>query len=136
MLVASSTLAGINFITTIAAMRAPGMGWMQMPLFTWSILVSIMCLFISIPAFGIGLIEALLDRTVATAFFNVSAGGDPVLSGTLVILKFMWLFYPLSVSFLKYWLRVQEEPSLAIAQWFTRSRVLDLYHSLYTATTC
>ena len=79
MLVASSTLAGINFITTIACMRAPGMGWMQMPLFTWSILVSIMCLFISIPAFGIGLIEALLDRTVATAFFNVSAGGDPVL---------------------------------------------------------
>lgn len=79
MLVASSTLAGINFITTIATMRAPGMGWMQMPLFTWSILVSVMCLFISIPAFGIGLIEAFLDRTISTAFFNTSAGGDPVL---------------------------------------------------------
>ncbi len=79
MLVASSTLAGINFITTIAAMRAPGMGWMQMPLFTWSILVSVMCLFISIPAFGVGLIEAILDRTIATAFFNTAAGGDPLL---------------------------------------------------------
>ncbi len=79
MLVASSTLAGINFITTICAMRTPSMGWMQMPLFTWSIFVSVMCLFISIPAFGIGLIEALLDRTVSTAFFNPSAGGDPIL---------------------------------------------------------
>lgn len=79
MLVASSTLAGINFITTISTMRAPGMGWMQMPLFSWSILVSVMCLFISIPAFGVGLIEAFLDRTVATAFFNTAAGGDPIL---------------------------------------------------------
>ena len=35
MLVASSTLTGINFLTTIAVMRALGMGWMQMPLFTW-----------------------------------------------------------------------------------------------------
>ncbi|MBO57582.1 MAG: hypothetical protein CMA77_01110 [Euryarchaeota archaeon] len=79
MLVASSTLAGINFITTICAMRTPSMGWMQMPLFTWSVFVSVMCLFISIPAFGIGLIEAFLDRTIATAFFNTSAGGDPLL---------------------------------------------------------
>ncbi len=79
MLVASSTLAGINFITTIATMRCPGMGWMQMPLFSWSILVSVMCLFLSIPAFGVGLIEAFLDRTIATAFFNTSAGGDPIL---------------------------------------------------------
>ncbi|MDP7311798.1 MAG: cbb3-type cytochrome c oxidase subunit I [Candidatus Thalassarchaeaceae archaeon] len=79
MLVASSTLAGINFITTICTMRTPSMNWMQMPLFTWSILVSMMCLFISIPAFGVGLIEAFLDRTVATAFFNTSAGGDPLL---------------------------------------------------------
>jgi cytochrome c oxidase subunit 1 len=79
MLVASSTLTGLNFIVTIACMRAPGMGWMQMPLFTWSILVSVMMLFLSIPAFGIGLIQAYLDRTISTAFFNVSAGGDPLL---------------------------------------------------------
>jgi len=79
MLVASSTLAGINFITTICTMRTPSMGWMQMPLFSWSILVSVMCLFLSIPAFGVGLLEAFLDRTIATAFFNTSAGGDPIL---------------------------------------------------------
>ncbi len=79
MLVASSTLTGINFIATMATMRAPGMGWMQMPLFSWSILVSVMMLFISIPPFGIGLIQAYLDRTIATAFYNTAAGGDPLL---------------------------------------------------------
>ena len=79
LLVASSTLTGINFIVTIATMRAHNMGWMQMPLFTWSILVSVMMLFISIPAFGIGLIEAYLDRTISTVFYNTAAGGDPLL---------------------------------------------------------
>lgn len=79
MLVASSTLTGINFLTTIAVMRAPGMGWLQMPLFTWSILVANLMLFLSIPAFGIGLIQVYLDRVIGTAFYDVSAGGDPLL---------------------------------------------------------
>ena len=79
MLVASSTLTGINFIVTIATMRADGMGWFQIPLFTWSILISVLMLFISIPAFGIGLIQVYLDRTIGTAFYNVGAGGDPLL---------------------------------------------------------
>ena len=79
MLVASSTLTGINFLTTIAVMRAPGMGWFQMPLFTWSILVANLMLFLSIPAFGVGLIQVYLDRTIGTGFYDVSAGGDPLL---------------------------------------------------------
>lgn len=79
MLVASSTLTGINFLTTIAVMRAKGMGWMQMPLFTWSILVANVMLFLSIPAFGIGLIQVFLDRTISTAFYDMAAGGDPLL---------------------------------------------------------
>ena len=79
MLVASSTLTGINFLTTMAVMRAEGMGWMQMPLFTWSILVANLMLFLSIPAFGIGLIQVYLDRTISTAFYDIAAGGDPLL---------------------------------------------------------
>jgi len=79
MLVASSTLTGINFLTTIAVMRAPGMGWLQMPLFTWSILIANLMLFLSIPAFGVGLIQVYLDRVFGTAFYDVSAGGDPLL---------------------------------------------------------
>jgi cytochrome c oxidase subunit 1 len=79
MLVASSTLTGINFLTTIAVMRAPGMGWMQMPLFTWSIFVANLMLFLSIPAWGVGLIQVYLDRVIGTAFYDVAAGGDPLL---------------------------------------------------------
>jgi cytochrome c oxidase subunit 1 len=79
MLVASSTLTGINFLTTILVMRAKGMGLMQMPLFTWSIFISNLMLFISIPAFGVGLIEVYLDRVIGTAFYTIDAGGDPLL---------------------------------------------------------
>ena len=79
MLVASSTLTGINFLTTIAVMRAPGMGWMHMPLFTWSILVANLMLFLSIPAFGVGLIQVYLDRVIGTAFYDAASGGDPLL---------------------------------------------------------
>ena len=76
---ASSTLAGVNFLTTIFAMRAPGVSWMRIPLFTWSILIANFMLFISIPALGIGVIFLLLDRTVGTAFYDIAAGGDPLL---------------------------------------------------------
>ena len=79
LLVASSTVAGINFMTTFCTMRAPGMGWMQMPLFSWSMLIATLMLFISIPAFGIGLIQVLLDRTIGTVFYEVAGGGDPLL---------------------------------------------------------
>jgi cytochrome c oxidase subunit 1 len=79
MLVASSTLTGINFLTTIAVMRAEGMGWMHIPLFTWSIFIANVMLFLSIPAFGIGLIQVYLDRVIGTAFYDVAAGGDPLL---------------------------------------------------------
>ena len=79
LLVASSTLTGINFILTIATMRAEGMGWFQVPLFTWSILISVLMLFLSIPAFGVGLIQVYLDRTIGTAFYTIAAGGDPLL---------------------------------------------------------
>ena len=79
MLVASSTLTGINFLTTIAVMRAEGMGWMQMPLFTWSILIANLMLFLSIPAFGVGLIQVYLDRVIGTAFYDAGSGGDPLL---------------------------------------------------------
>ncbi|KAA2287322.1 hypothetical protein FY526_29820, partial [Clostridioides difficile] len=32
-----SLATGINFLVTIIKMRAPGMRWMKMPMFTWSV---------------------------------------------------------------------------------------------------
>ena len=79
MLAISSTLSGVNFIATIFTMRAPGVTWMKMPLFTWSILVANFMLYISLPALAVGTLFLLLDRTIGTTFFDVTLGGDPIL---------------------------------------------------------
>ena len=97
LIVASSTVSGINFMTTFCTMRAPGMGWMHMPLFSWSMLIATLMLFISIPAFGIGLIQVLLDRTIGTVFYEVAAGGDPLLWSHL-----FWYFGHPEVTWLCY----------------------------------
>ena len=77
MLGASSTLSGVNFITTVFTMRAPGVSWMRMPLFTWSVFISVFMLYMSLPALVIGVFFLLFDHTLGTHFFV--AGGDPLL---------------------------------------------------------
>ena len=78
MLAASSTLSGVNFITTFFCMRAHGVSWMKMPLFSWSILISMFMLFLSLPALIIGVLMMFLDRTIESVFFATNLG-DPVL---------------------------------------------------------
>ena len=77
MLGASSTLGGVNFITTVFTMRAPGITWMKMPLFTWSAFVSVFMLFMSLPALIIGVAFLVFDHTIGSTFFT--SGGDPLL---------------------------------------------------------
>jgi len=79
MLGASSTLTAINFLTTILRMRAPGVTLMRMPLFTWSIFVTVFLLLLSIPVFTVALLLLMADRTFGTLYFNVEAGADPIL---------------------------------------------------------
>ena len=79
MLGASSTLTAINFLTTILRMRAPGVTLMRMPLFTWSLFVTVFLLLLSIPVFTVALILLMADRTFGTLYFNVEAGADPIL---------------------------------------------------------
>ena len=64
MLGASSTLGGVNFITTVFTMRAPGVTWMKMPLFSWSVFISVFMLFMSLPALIIGVAFLLFDHTI------------------------------------------------------------------------
>jgi cytochrome c oxidase subunit I len=75
----SGLLGAINFLCTIHNMRAPGMSWMRIPLFTWSIEIYSWLLIFVLPVIGVGLTFLLLDRTVGTHFFEPAQGGSAVL---------------------------------------------------------
>ncbi|MBA3736734.1 MAG: cytochrome c oxidase subunit I [Actinobacteria bacterium] len=75
----SSLLGAINFICTIHNMRAPGMSWMRIPLFVWTIEVYSFLLVVVLPVIGVGLTFLLLDRQAGTHFFLPEQGGNAVL---------------------------------------------------------
>jgi cytochrome c oxidase subunit I len=75
-----ASLAGaINFIVTTINMRAPGMSFMRMPLFVWSIFTYGWMLVLVLPTLSAGLTLMLLDRQAGTHFFDPAHGGSPIL---------------------------------------------------------
>ncbi len=75
----SSILTGLNFITTIHRMRAPGMGWFKMPLFIWSLYSTAWVQVLATPIIGITLLLVALERLFGVGIFDPTLGGDPVL---------------------------------------------------------
>ncbi|WP_192703479.1 cytochrome c oxidase subunit I [Paenibacillus sp. OAS669] len=72
-------IGGINFLVTIINMRAPGMTYMRMPLFTWTAFITSALILFAFPAITVGLVELMFDRLFGGAFFDVAKGGNSVL---------------------------------------------------------
>jgi cytochrome o ubiquinol oxidase subunit I len=77
-------LAGINMVTTILKMRAPGMTYMRMPVFCWTALCSSMLIVAAFPILTATFGMLLLDRYVGMHFFTNDGGGNCMLYVNLI----------------------------------------------------
>ncbi|MEA1674861.1 cytochrome o ubiquinol oxidase subunit I [Nitrospirillum sp. BR 11163] len=77
-------LAGVNMITTILKMRAPGMTLMRMPIFTWTTLCSNMLIVAAFPILTATLAMLSLDRYLGMHFFTNDGGGNAMMYVNLI----------------------------------------------------
>ena len=79
-----TTLSGINLITTIIKLRAPGMTMMKMPVFCWTTLASNAIIITIFPVLTATLALLALDRYVGTHFFTNDFGGNSMFYMNLI----------------------------------------------------
>ncbi len=75
----SSILTGLNFVTTVHRLKAPGMGWFKMPLSVWSFYATAWVQVLATPIIGITLLLVGIERVLQVGIFDPALGGDPVL---------------------------------------------------------
>ncbi|MFA5615535.1 MAG: cytochrome o ubiquinol oxidase subunit I [Syntrophorhabdaceae bacterium] len=71
-----STLSSVNFLATIFKMRAPGMTFMRMPMFTWTSLFTSVLMLFAFPVLTAALLLLTLDRYLGMHFFSNDLGGN------------------------------------------------------------
>ncbi|KAB0682970.1 cytochrome c oxidase subunit I [Aureimonas leprariae] len=75
-----STIAtGVNFIVTVHVLRAPGMTWMRLPLFVWTMYATSLVIVLATPVLAIALLLIMAERLFGLPIFDPANGGDPVL---------------------------------------------------------
>ncbi|QCI17273.1 cytochrome o ubiquinol oxidase subunit I [Buchnera aphidicola (Aphis helianthi)] len=79
-----TTLTGINFLVTILKMRAPGMNFFKMPVFTWASLCTNILIVISFPVLTVTLLLLTLDRYFDFHFFTNDLGGNAMMYVNLI----------------------------------------------------
>jgi cytochrome o ubiquinol oxidase subunit 1 len=77
-------LTGINFVTTILKMRAPGMSYMRMPVFCWTALASNLLIVAAFPVLTATFAMLMLDRYLGFHFFTNDGGGNSMLYMNLI----------------------------------------------------
>jgi cytochrome c oxidase subunit 1 len=75
----SSILTGLNFIVSIHTMRAPGLTWMRLPLFLWSLYSTSVVLVLATPVLAMVLALLAAERLFGIGIFDPRLGGDPLL---------------------------------------------------------
>ena len=75
----SSIITGLNFMTTIHKMRAPGLTWFRLPLFIWSMYATSVILVLATPVLAITLAVMCVERIWGVGVFDPKLGGDPIL---------------------------------------------------------
>ena len=75
----SSILTGINFVTTVHRLRAPGMTFFKMPLFVWATYSTAWIQIIATPVVGITILLVIIERAFGVGIFDPALGGDPIL---------------------------------------------------------
>ncbi len=75
----SSTLTGLNFLVTVFKMRAPGMTWTRMPLFTWATFATALINLFATVALSAALLALFLAQVYGVPFFDPARGGSPIL---------------------------------------------------------
>jgi cytochrome o ubiquinol oxidase subunit 1 len=79
-----SLLSGINFLVTIFKMRCPGMTLMQMPIFVWSSLCSMVLVVLAFPILTATTAMLTCDRLLGMHFFTSELGGNPMMYVNLI----------------------------------------------------
>jgi cytochrome c oxidase subunit I+III len=73
---ASVTLGTINFLVTIVKMRAPGMTWARLPMFSWTIVFTVLLMLWAFPTLIAATFLLFLDRNFGTRFYESPLGGS------------------------------------------------------------
>jgi cytochrome o ubiquinol oxidase subunit 1 len=77
-------LTGVNFVTTILKIRAPGMSYLRMPVFCWTALASNLLIIAAFPVLTVTLALLMLDRYLGFHFFTNDGGGNSMLYMNLI----------------------------------------------------
>ncbi|MGI9026933.1 MAG: cytochrome o ubiquinol oxidase subunit I [Burkholderiaceae bacterium] len=77
-------LSGVNLVTTVLKVRAPGMTYLRMPMFCWTTLASNLLIVAAFPILTATFAMLLLDRYLGFHFFTNEAGGNMMMSMNLI----------------------------------------------------
>ncbi|HET8994888.1 MAG TPA: cytochrome c oxidase subunit I [Rhodococcus sp. (in: high G+C Gram-positive bacteria)] len=79
-------LGGVNMITTVVCMRAPGMTMFRMPIFTWNVFITMILVLLVFPLLTAAFMGALADRLLGAHVY------DPATGGVLLYQHLFWFF--------------------------------------------